>query len=241
MSMAANFDHKYVLLGQESIIYDHLRSYVFREWRSELLVPPEAFAGSDLLQLEMESFENTAQQQKAMKTRFFPKANKTAAPTVQQASTILLTPESAESRTPTGDTVSAVDSETAVVGNWEASDELRGTAQGVSGGDVSITIVSATEASEDEEDTPSNGVLNPEGTSGLVSGQSLDFAEGAVHPGISCDGCGKPSIIGVRWKCLVCDNYDLCTDCRSSGKCTKGHSVNHRVLRIESPDSKWRF
>lgn len=51
-----------------------------------------------------------------------------------------------------------------------------------------------------------------------------------VHENIICDGCKANPVIGVRWKCLVCDDFDLCDACHSSGS----HS-QHQMLQIEIP------
>merc|ERR1711874_701723 len=47
-----------------------------------------------------------------------------------------------------------------------------------------------------------------------------------IHPGITCDGCqGKVS--GFRYKCLVCEDFDLCKACEFSGL-----HPEHSVIRI---------
>lgn len=33
------------------------------------------------------------------------------------------------------------------------------------------------------------------------------------HFGVTCDGCKKNPIVGRRYKCLVCPDYDLCEEC----------------------------
>ena len=38
----------------------------------------------------------------------------------------------------------------------------------------------------------------------------------AVHHGVSCDGCATSPVVGLRWKCKQCANYDLCNTCYNS-------------------------
>jgi len=54
--------------------------------------------------------------------------------------------------------------------------------------------------------------------------------EKRVHPWVTCDGCEGP-VIGSRFKCLACPDYDLCSGCQEK----KLHS-HHEMMRIESPD-----
>lgn len=34
-----------------------------------------------------------------------------------------------------------------------------------------------------------------------------------VHTNVICDGCGANPIIGVRYKCSVCKDFDYCEQC----------------------------
>ncbi len=34
---------------------------------------------------------------------------------------------------------------------------------------------------------------------------------------VSCDGCNISPIIGQRYSCTTCGNYDLCSQCQSKG------------------------
>jgi hypothetical protein len=37
--------------------------------------------------------------------------------------------------------------------------------------------------------------------------------EVVTHVGVSCDGCGESPILGVRYKCAVCKDFDYCSNC----------------------------
>ncbi|CAF3110382.1 unnamed protein product [Rotaria sp. Silwood2] len=51
------------------------------------------------------------------------------------------------------------------------------------------------------------------------------------HVGVQCDGCNGP-VIGFRYKCFVCPDYDLCEKCSSAGI----HS-EHNMIKITKPGS----
>ncbi|ETO00357.1 hypothetical protein RFI_37090 [Reticulomyxa filosa] len=52
-----------------------------------------------------------------------------------------------------------------------------------------------------------------------------------VHLNVKCDMCGACPIRGIRYKCSVCGNYDLCEGCEASGK----HHVTHPMVKITRP------
>ena len=51
------------------------------------------------------------------------------------------------------------------------------------------------------------------------------------HQGILCDGCKSDPILGIRWRCMECNEYDLCDSCHDSG----AHPAEHHMLKIEDP------
>jgi hypothetical protein len=56
----------------------------------------------------------------------------------------------------------------------------------------------------------------------------------AVHRGITCDGCGVNPIVGVRYQCTVCPNFDLCKSCEAKGE----HAPTHPMLQLRgSPNA----
>ncbi|KAJ8019585.1 Next to BRCA1 protein1 protein [Holothuria leucospilota] len=52
-----------------------------------------------------------------------------------------------------------------------------------------------------------------------------------IHEGVTCDAC-KKAIVGIRYKCGHCPDFDLCEKCEASG--TK-HDENHVFLKIRKP------
>ncbi|XP_042852529.1 E3 ubiquitin-protein ligase MIB2 isoform X4 [Panthera tigris] len=57
---------------------------------------------------------------------------------------------------------------------------------------------------------------------------------GVRHPNIVCDCCKKHGLRGMRWKCRVCFDYDLCTQCYMHGK----HDLTHAFERYETAHSR---
>ena len=46
---------------------------------------------------------------------------------------------------------------------------------------------------------------------------SLNPPELEIHKFIQCDGCSMYPIIGVRYVCSECDDFDLCSNCEKDG------------------------
>ena len=44
---------------------------------------------------------------------------------------------------------------------------------------------------------------------------ATETGAGEVHVNVTCDGCNMSPIVGPRYKCLVRDDFDLCTRCNS--------------------------
>jgi len=60
--------------------------------------------------------------------------------------------------------------------------------------------------------------------------QEASGSSAAVHYGVTCDGCECKPIIGNRYKCVVCDDYDLCEACHAAGK-----HPGHNMMKITEP------
>ena len=39
-----------------------------------------------------------------------------------------------------------------------------------------------------------------------------------IHENIGCDGCGETPLLGIRYNCALCGNYDLCHACQRTIK-----------------------
>jgi hypothetical protein len=49
---------------------------------------------------------------------------------------------------------------------------------------------------------------------------------------VVCDGCNIDPIVGVRYKCAECPDFDLCSDCEAKGE--HGH---HTFLKVKTPQN----
>jgi hypothetical protein len=52
-----------------------------------------------------------------------------------------------------------------------------------------------------------------------------------IHIGIKCEKCFENPIIGYRYKCSVCNNYNLCQKCKESNQFLEYHS--HYFIKIK--------
>ena len=53
------------------------------------------------------------------------------------------------------------------------------------------------------------------------------------HRQTQCDSCQKSDFFGFRYKCAVCENYDLCSDCFEERKTSQDHEKNHPMILLE--------
>ncbi|KAL8624340.1 hypothetical protein ACOMHN_044771 [Nucella lapillus] len=60
----------------------------------------------------------------------------------------------------------------------------------------------------------------------------LDSATvGVRHPKFACDDCQESGICGMRWRCSLCEDYDLCSLCYFGDR----HDCSHPFDRFETP------
>lgn len=52
------------------------------------------------------------------------------------------------------------------------------------------------------------------------------------HEGISCDICMSSNFTGLRYKCLRCYDFDLCSNCFNTGITSSRHASDHPMQRI---------
>jgi len=70
---------------------------------------------------------------------------------------------------------------------------------------------------------------------------NIEAEFGPVHRNVTCDICGQEGIVGTRYKCTVCPDYDLCETCEPQ------HDRSHPMIRINVPLSQmatpgmWEF
>merc|ERR1719228_2750321 len=62
-------------------------------------------------------------------------------------------------------------------------------------------------------------------------GKNVSDYENQIHAGVTCDSCEKQPIEGYRYKCVVCDDFDLCGSCEAEGR-----HPGHNMMRIANPE-----
>eukprot|EP01113_Clastostelium_recurvatum_P044791 TRINITY_DN75_c0_g1_i1.p1 TRINITY_DN75_c0_g1~~TRINITY_DN75_c0_g1_i1.p1 ORF type:complete len:496 (+),score=181.84 TRINITY_DN75_c0_g1_i1:97-1584(+) len=59
--------------------------------------------------------------------------------------------------------------------------------------------------------------------------------EPSVHRHVTCDGCKTSPIVGPRFKCKVCDDFDLCASCESKNMTVGTHNPTHTMIKFTQP------
>ena len=63
-----------------------------------------------------------------------------------------------------------------------------------------------------------------------VERKSMKYHQrGIIHKGIQCSNCGMLPLLGFRYKCTICDNYNLCENCQDSSVSIKH---DHPMVKI---------
>jgi hypothetical protein len=89
---------------------------------------------------------------------------------------------------------------------------------------------------DDNSDDDSNDDTTDDDSDDDETGsQRQNSGECEIHPNVICDGCEKP-LVGRRFKCLVCDDYDLCSVCESAG-----FHPEHNMVRVVRPEHTYAF
>ena len=69
---------------------------------------------------------------------------------------------------------------------------------------------------------------------GPVKTTKTDFGSGEVHVGVKCDGCGVSPVVGPRWSCKDCGDFDYCNACYHTEVHAKLHKFVRELPSVES-------
>ena len=59
-----------------------------------------------------------------------------------------------------------------------------------------------------------------------------------IHNGIKCEKCGINPIQGIRYKCSICENYNLCELCEDLNSELQFHNNQHDFIRMRNEKKK---
>lgn len=67
--------------------------------------------------------------------------------------------------------------------------------------------------------------------------RELADADAATHYGVGCSGCKGGAILGTRFRCIICDGYNLCTLCFAH----EAMHAQHTFECIRRPGDEWQI
>ena len=70
----------------------------------------------------------------------------------------------------------------------------------------------------------------------LLIDNDLDSDNSAEVHRTRCSACDSPRIVGDRYKCLECGDYDLCGRCFDQRRQTRDHLTGHIMVHFSSPE-----
>jgi len=76
-------------------------------------------------------------------------------------------------------------------------------------------------------------IKNYYGGSNYKEKQEEKEAAQEIHQNIICDGCEQNPLVGPRYKCKECPDYDLCAQCIGQNLVNGTHRRDHHVIRMK--------
>ncbi|KAI0687748.1 hypothetical protein C8T65DRAFT_746966 [Cerioporus squamosus] len=70
---------------------------------------------------------------------------------------------------------------------------------------------------------------------------SLAAGRGPSHTGVVCDACKMSPLVGVRYRCLDCADYDMCVKCFSNPTLRTTHNLKHVFFPVTTPGDFTHF
>ena len=93
-----------------------------------------------------------------------------------------------------------------------------------------VEAISAPAAATSSTPSPFTTLHNHSAPAPAASAAAAAEPTGPIrHENVICDGCNASPIIGDRYKCSVCPDFDLCSTCEAAGK----HPSSHTLLKIK--------
>jgi len=77
-----------------------------------------------------------------------------------------------------------------------------------------------------------SGIFGPNAREVQQSTPTPNNNDRPVHSGVYCDGCSCGEIVGIRYKCSTCPDYDLCENCEKKSGI---HDPTHVFLKMARP------